>query len=192
MSATGAIVCPDSCTDQIAEMLFNLCAPDWNEGGIPNIYFTNIGYPITATEGDSAAIRAEFLARISNSSVAANAIRQLTTLGDKPAPTKTEIQLSANRKIVTSKEHVINFVIDETNLTNYGFLRTLECGLKYLCWFVNGKYMNGGDAQFVDGIEVSVTLDDIIPQSDKELNTYVGTITWSSKISPTKMLNPLA
>jgi hypothetical protein len=103
MSATGAIVCPDSCTDQIAEMLFNDCAPDWNEGGIPEIYLTNIGYPITATEGDASGILAEFLTRISNSSVAANAIRQLTTLGDKPAPTKTEITMSKNRVIVVGE-----------------------------------------------------------------------------------------
>lgn len=188
----SAITCPDSCTDQIATMEFNDCAPDWNEGGIPEIYLTNIGYPLIATEGDDIGIRAEFLSRISNTSLNANAIRKLTTLGDKPAPTKTEINMSKNRKIVTGKEHVVNFVIDETSLTNYNFLRTLECGLTYLAWYVNGKYMNGGADAFIDGIEVSITIDDIIPQSNKELNTYVGTMSWSSKISPTKMLNPLA
>jgi hypothetical protein len=186
------IFCPTTCTDQIGVLDFDVCNPNWNEGGIEYIYLTNIGYPLIATEGDPAGIRAELLSRISNTSVNVDAIRVLTVMADKPAPTKTEIEMSAKRRIVTGKTHTLNVKIDETGDDNYEFLRRLECGSQFLMWWVGGKYMFGGEDAFIDGQPVSITIDDIHPQSDKELNTFDGLITWESKFHPNRMLNPLA
>lgn len=188
----SAVNCPTSCTDQIGVLEFDLCNPNWNEGGIEKIYLTNIGQPLIATEGDPAGIRAEILSRLSNTSTDPDAIRELTVMADKPAPTKNEIELSARRRIVVNKTHVVNIIIDETGDDNYEFLRKLECGSQFLALFVGGKYMYGGEDSFIDMIPVSITIDDIHPQSNKELNTFVGTMTWDAKFHPTRMTNPLA
>ena len=186
------VICSDSCSDELGVLDFNDCNPNWNEGGIELIILANVGYPLLSSEGDYAAITAELIARMSNTSAAANAIRFLTVKADKPAPTKNEIEMSKQRKIVTSKDHMLNIIIDETGPDNYDFLRKSECQGQYLLWYVHGKYMSGGEDAFIDGQEISMTIDDIIPQSNKELDTFVGTVSWNSKFSPTRILNPLA
>lgn len=188
--------CGNSCSDELGILNFNDCNPNWNEGGIEMILLANIGYPLLSpepiNEADVATVLAELTARMSNTSAAPNAIRYLTVMGDKPAPTKNEITMSKNRKIVTSKDHVVNLVIDETGEENYKFLQKSECGTQYLALYVAGKYMFGGENNLIDMQEVSISIDDIHPQSNKELNTFIGTMSWNSKFSPTRVLNPLA
>jgi hypothetical protein len=186
------VLCSDSCSDELGILAFNDCNPDWNEGGIEMWLLTNVGYPLLSSEGDYAAITAELIARMSNTSTNPNAIRFLTVKADKPAPTKNEIEMSKRRKIVTSKDHMLNIIIDETGQDNYDFLRKSECQGQYLQWYVGGKYMFGGEDAFVDGQEISISIDDIIPQSNKDLDTFVGTASWNAKFHPTRILNPLA
>ena len=87
----------------------------------------------------------------------------------------------------TYKTHKIEFYIDEVTAENHEFMRVLECGGQVKIWYDSMEYLWGGTA----GILVSVKLDEEIPESNKELYKFKGTVTWLSKISPNRISNPL-
>ena len=184
------IVCPDSCIGELSTFNFSDCAGVYNKGGIWRIYLTNIGYPFPDPNvmGEPAAMAA-FLARLSNSSVNPNAIRVLTVIGNKPVPGKTEINTAEDQKIYMAKDHSIPFKIDQVSDENYEAMRMTECNNKFLMVYEGGDFMFGGENDFGDGIEVSMTMDDLHPESSKELNTIEGIITWSAKFHPVRVNN---
>lgn len=174
--------CPTNCAGSLPEVDFSYCAPVLNPGGITRFYLTNDGYPLT----DWTSL-AEWNTRLSNDSTDADAIRTLVVLGDKPAPEKTEIEISDDRKVYIRKKHTINFRIDEVSDDNYAMVRQLECGGQFLGWYKGGDYLYGGN----DGIKMSITLDDIHPESNQELNTLTGMATWEAKFHPERINDPL-
>ena len=177
--------CPTDCSSLVPEVSFNICAPNVNYGEIDFLY---IGARDAGGLVDWTSL-AEWLTRISNTSVAADAIRQIGVIGSKPAPTRESIEISGNRKVWSPATHTIAIAIDETNDENYEFLRTLECNGFYKMWYSAGKYLYGGN----DGIDVDqMFLDDIIPESRKELDKFIGAAEWEAQFHPERILNPLA
>jgi len=176
--------CPTDCLTVLPEVDFNLCTPDVNFGQIEYLFIRNIGSGGLADWSDLS----EWNTYISNTSSSADAIRRLTVIGSKPAPEKPVVDLSLQRKYYLPKKHLLNIRLDETNLTNYDWLRQLECGGQYLIWWTAQKYMYGGD----DGIEATLNFDLIIPESTEELMVFEGTAEWEYQFHPEAQLNIFA
>ena len=164
----------------------DFCAPNINFGQISKIYLGNPGSPM-ADWADAA----EWTTRIDNTDagVLATAIKELNVIGDKPRPERGEVEFSQGRKAYTTPSHTINIKVDETGDDNYNLVQFLDANVGQIVqiWWVQGKYMYGGD----DGIAANLVLDDVQPESDEELNVFEGTITWDGTHAD-RQLNPLA
>ena len=177
---------PTCTTVDIPAVVADFCAPNINFGEIDKIYFTNDGAPLTDWND-----LAEWNTRLDNADVTADntKIRCLHVIGDKPAPERSEIEFSQGRKAYTEADHSINIRVDETGDENYALVQWLEenAGQQLRIWYQAGKYLYGGNT----GILALLTLDDIIPESDDELNTFNGTVSWEGK-HPDRIVNPMA
>lgn len=175
-----------SCTPvKLPKVTADFCAPDINFGEVSRIMLANLGNPMANVED-----LAEWTARLDNDDVADETkIKHLYVIGDKPAPESSELALSAGRKVYTDKKHTVNIKVDETGDDNYALIKWLEenVGQTILIWYVAGKYIYGGNS----GIEATLTLDDVIPESDEELNTFVGAAKYEGG-HPDRHLNPMA
>ena len=61
--------------------------------------------------------------------------------------------------------------IDETNVTNYNFLLTTECNLKFKMWFdTSDGILYGGN----EGIEASILMNLVIPRERTDVVKYMG------------------
>lgn len=177
---------PDCTTVDLPVVTADFCAPDINFGEVDKIYFTNDGSPLT----DWADL-AEWNTRLDNADVTADndKIRSLHVIGDKPRPEKSVVEFSQGRKAYPDPDHTINIRVDETGADNYGLLLFLEAnaGSQLRVWYQAGKYLYGGNT----GILANLNMDDVIPESDAELNTFVGEVTWEGP-HPTRIANPMA
>lgn len=184
--------CPDDCTSMLTDWQFDECSPIWNPGEISTIYLFNIGYPVAASpRNNPAGFIAEMAARVSNTAAAANAIRQLTVIGEKPEPEMVEIKLSGDRTITAYKRHTVIAEIDEFNETNREAMRYLECGNQFLMMYENGSLIYGGSDNIEDGIECSIIATEIIPKDRTDICRIRLTIKWEDKFSPDATTNPL-
>ncbi len=164
---------------------FNYCAPSFNFGEIDNIYLGNPNNPFTDWSDLS-----EWNARIDNADTADQTkIRSLHVVGSKDAGDRTEIDVSKGRKVYTDAANSIAIRIDETTDENYALIKWLEdnAGSTVQLWYQAGKYLYGGN----DGLAVNLVLDDIIPESDEELNVFSGTASWDGG-HPDRIANPMA
>lgn len=176
-------VCGTDCEDNLPETEFDECNPEINEGQIAKVYITNRDNPLTDWTDP-----AEWNLRLDNSSADPDAIRTLHVIGDKPAPSSNDIELSLGRTVKSKKDHLINIAVDETNAVNHEFLRENECSGQYLMWYetLDGLLFGGNE-----GIEVSLNLDMIIPQANNELITFSGTANWKSKFTEERTDSPI-
>lgn len=185
-------VCPDDCTNVLADFSFNDCAPEWARGEIGRVYLYGIGYPLAADPiNDPAGFIAEMAARVSNTSAAATAIRSLTVIGEKAEPETNMIKMSNNREIVTSKKHQIVFDIDELSQENMDAMRQAECGNSFLIMFEAGDRLYGGSDNIGDGIQGSLVANLVIPRDRSGLQYWHCTFTWEDKFHPHSCVNPL-
>lgn len=175
------IICATSCAQALPETEFNLCSPETNFGEIEEILVTNIGNPLV-DENDPA----EWATRFALSATDPTKITRLFVVGSKPAPEGASIMISRDTEIPSPKTHTIPFKIFETNQKNYEFLRTLECGKKLLVWYKTADGALYGGAK---GIEVSITMNEIIPESRQELTYFEGSLKWKSKHHPCRTVS---
>lgn len=163
----------------------DFCAPDINFGEVDKIFLGNPGNPFTDWTD-----LAEWTARLDNADIVdAATIRTLHIIGDKPAPEKNKVDFSQGRSVYTDPKHTLNISIDETGDDNYALIQFLEdnAGQTLQMWYQAGKYLYGGN----EGIAAVLTLDDIIPGSTEELNTFKGVASWEGS-HPDRILNPMA
>lgn len=163
----------------------DFCAPNLNFGEISLIYLGNEGNPFLDWED-----LAEWNTRLDNvDAVDLASIRFIHVQGEKGATEKNKIEYSQNRSVYTEPKHTISITIDETGDENYALIRWLEdnAGQQLRLWYQAGKYLYGGNS----GLPVVLTLDDIIPLSDEELNTFQGTAEFEGK-HPERIVNPMA
>lgn len=186
------IICPEDCTTTLPVVAFDDCNPEVNLSEITHIYLAlSTAPPLT-----SAASAVEWADRLAESDVLPEGststvdelIRPLVVIGDKPAPTETVRELSNGRRRVLNKAHVVNFTIDETNVTNHTFIRTLECGGKYRAWYktAGGKLFGGNE-----GIIVEARINMILNRGVEEIETYAGTLEWKSKHTEDFVVSPI-
>lgn len=173
-SACLEITCPTDCDGNLPDVEFSVCSPEINLGEITDIYLTNPGNPLT---DETSAV--EWAARMA--AVDETKIINLKVMGDLPIPEASEIEISGKRKVTGDKSYTINLDIDETNQTNYEFMRATSCANKKTAWFktTSGKLYGGAT-----GIDGTLRLDEIIPRSSKEVTKFTGTFKWDAKFAP--------
>src|SRR4026209_1209738 len=115
--------CATDCTMDLPVLDFSECAPEINLSQINKVYMSKRDQPFTDWEDP-----AEWASRVSNTSLADDAIREFTVIGDKPLPEVQEQEISNQRISVLGRNHSINFAIDETNATNHAAMIQLQCG----------------------------------------------------------------
>lgn len=178
--------CPTECNANLAPVEFDRCNP--------SIYLSEIRRIFVAKK-DSApftdvSVASEWLDRLSETStVGGDYIRPLTVIGDKPAPTATDKEISGGRKVRTNKTHIINWTVDETNTTNHEFFRELECGGEYRMWYETaGGLLFGGN----EGIVARLVADMVLNRGEGEIQMYNGTAEWKSKFTEEFVQSPIA
>lgn len=172
--------CSPGCDNDLPIVSFDDCSPELNSGNITYLYVTNRGNPLTDWTD-----LAEWAARLSNTSTDSSAIRQFRIIGSKPAADKPETVISGDRTYYGLATHTIDFRIDETNQINQDMLRQMECGGAFLIWYETlGGLRWGGD----EGIEATIKLDEIIPESSSEFITFTGQAKWKAKFTPERIV----
>lgn len=163
----------------------DFCAPNVNFGEVDKVFLGNAGNDFADWTDLT-----EWNTRLDNVDIAdATKIRTLHTIGSKPATEKNKIDFSQGRSLYTTPKHTLPIKIDETGDENYDLILWTEenAGQTVSLWYQAGKYLYGGNS----GISANLTLDDIIPESDEELNTFDGVLSWEGK-HPARTLNPMA
>lgn len=177
-------LCPEDCSPVLPTFQFSECAPETNAAQIRKIYMFNPAFPLVDWTSP-----AEWAARISNTSNANNAIREITVIGSKPKPESTEKKISGSRIIKGKKNHSLILKVDETNQVNYEHLvRELECGGDKSIIYATENYLYGGN----DGVTVSMGFDDVIDEDETALEIFDGDAKWSSKFHPERTRNIIA
>ena len=163
----------------------DFCAPDLNFGQVTDIW---LGYDTNPF--DDWTDLEEWTTRVDNATLAdLTKIRHLHVIGDKPAAERTKIDFSQNRSTYTVPNHTVNVRVDETHDDNYALVQWLDAhaGQTIRVWYAAGKYIYGGN----EGVPANLGLNDVIPESDEELNVFQGAITWQAN-HPDRILNPMA
>jgi len=176
--------CPTDCDSLVPEVLYDFCGPNYDFGQITKLYVAKQ----SAASFTDVSDLSEWLARLSDDGTADDDIRTLNVIGSKEAPDSSEIQISLKRTIRTPKKHTVSVKIEETNLTNYEFMRAMDCGGTYKVWYESGKYLYGG----TEGIDAQILMHLLIPESTDELKVFEGMIKWEDKYEPEACLNPFA
>ena len=167
---------------------FDDCTPEIHFGQIGKLYLTrNTSADVLVDASDDA----EWTTRIDNDAVipgsGAAPIRELTVIGSLPKPTTTETKISGGRKVNSTPENTLTFVVDETNLANMAAARTYQGAgtVTQKCWFLAGGLLFGGDS----GFEAQITLYYTIPESETDVQKLEGTLTWTA-VQPEVMASP--
>ena len=110
--------CPTDCGGALPAVSFDDCAPAIHYGEVSKLYLANV----EAADFTNVELLSEWTTRLTADGTNADAIRELTVIGDLPEAERTEITISGDRTIAGVKNFTMNFEIDETNVTNYNFL----------------------------------------------------------------------
>jgi hypothetical protein len=177
------ITCPTDCATWLPAVDFDDCNPAVEFGEITHIYVTGLGNGLVDWTD-----AAEWATRLDDDTLNDNTlIRTLIVKGDQPPAESTEYEISNCRVFWGEKKFTVNFDIDETNITNYDFMRQLECGGLFTVWYATDNYMYGG----TDGLDVTITLNNSITRGCQEMNLMTGNMKWNGKFHPEKIENPL-
>lgn len=177
--------CPSDCGGALPAVSFDDCAPAIHYGEVSKLYLANV----EAADFTNVELLSEWTTRLTADGTNPDAIRELTVIGDLPEAERTEIAISGDRTIAGVKNFTMNFEIDETNVTNYNFLLTTECNLKFKMWFeTSDGILYGGN----EGIEASILMNLVIPRERTDVVKYMGQAKWRSQFSPLRSTMPTA
>lgn len=185
MSVLQLPTCPQDCSASLEAVLFSECAPELHYGEISKLYVAR------ADAADFTAVNliAEWTARLSDTDAAIDKIRTLVGIGELPVPEKTELPISGGRTVYSPKTFNLLFEVDETNDTNYEFLLSTECNLKFKFWYETSDGMlYGGNS----GIEGVFNMDAPIPKGREEVAKFMLSVKWKSATSPLRTPMPTA
>ena len=174
------ITCPTDCaTGGVPDVAFDLCTPQYKYGEISQILVAQIGQPLLT--GDAAEITTRLTATDETK------LSLLKGYGDLPAASGEPNRISSMYTITPPKQRTLNFTVVDNNDTNYEFARRIDkCGGKFLIWYITSTGDMYGGEDFVEGNEVDLTANSIIPQSDQELSTLQFTANWTGPMSERK------
>lgn len=185
MSVIETVTCATDCDTNLPVVSFSNCSPQTATAQIVKIYMSKEGFTdiTSASEWNDRLPGNES----DQNEAADNAIRVFTVIGDKPAPEKSEKEISGGRFVTPQKTHTVNFSIDEISQANYDAAREFECGGNRLIWYEDSAgFVFGGNA----GISASINIDHIITASREDFQTLTGTAKWKSQFSPRRDAKP--
>lgn len=180
------IACGEDCDFNLPATSFAECNPEVNKSQIAKIYLAKAG----AADFTDVTDITEWNTRLTETGIAADDIRPITVIGDKPLPEKTEKEISGGRTVVTDKKHTINFDIDETNATNHDFMRgASKCVKSVKFWYetIGGKLYGGNT-----GISGTLSIDMSHSRTTGDITLYQGTLKWTSDDTEERCDSPLA
>lgn len=163
---------------------FSESSPEVNFGQIRDILIGTEGQPL------SDMTLAALEARIDNRSESdAQVIRRMTVIAKKDAPDRATVELSHKRKAYGVKKHKITGHIDDTNDTNYEFLRLkgTRPAAQVAIWYLTESHVYGGTA----GILSSLNINHILPESNDEVERFEFEMEFEG-VDPERHPNPLA
>jgi len=176
--------CPTGCSTVLPSVDFDICDPAIFFGEIEHLYIASgDATPFTDVED-----LAEWVARVSETSVDPDSIRDFHVMADLPAAAADEIIISLGRKIYSPATHTINVDIDEVSQLNYEFARMTACNTQFRVWFATESHIYGGN----DGILATVNLRPVIERGQKSVNKLMGTVVWDAQFSAERHDNPYA
>lgn len=182
MSLIIDITCPTGCLNDVPRISFDECNPVVDFSEVDKLYLCAVGRPLTDWTD-----AAEWGTRIDPWGVLGTDIRELWVSGELPEPERTSTEIDNERDVWSPMKFTMPLVIFENNLTNYDFIRQLQCGGEYLAWYSAGENMYGS----TEGIEVNIKASAIITKGAKEANTLMLEVTWDAKHNPQRITNPL-
>lgn len=112
-------------------------------------------------------------------------IRTAYIVGDMPAPTATEVEISGGRKKQVNPLRTVNLEIDDATDSMYQFARRTECGnFTVKAWLKTlGNVGFGGNT----GITGSLLLHPVLARGRDSIEKYVGTFTWNAQTAPDRI-----
>lgn len=184
MASIDTLVCPTDCTSTLPIVSFSECAPVLLQAQISDIFIWNDGYPLTDWTN-----LGELTGRISDSSTAADAIRQIPLIGTLADPTVTEKKISHGRTVYSPAEYVITGDVDDNSDTNYDAARATGCNRQYRFLYATiGGKLYGGNT----GILGNLRMWEPIVADDNEYATIKLQLKWKAQFAPLRIDNPLA
>lgn len=176
--------CPTGCGSAQPTMSFTKCNPIHYAAGIGWLYIGGIGNSLTDVTS-----AAEWAAKISNSSSASSAIREMIIMGSKPKPESQKVTLGYGLVVPGKKKHTIPFKVMQANLTNIAMVRAFECGGTVLGWYeTTSNILFGGD----HGIEGTIEADVVIDEDSGQVIRIEGIFSFELQYSPEAVLSPIA
>lgn len=177
--------CAEGCAGDLPIVKSDNCAPKVLESEIRRIFVAKR----TTTPFNDWEDTAEWQDRLSDTDTASeDSIRTLWVIGDKPAPGQTTKEISNRRKIVITKQHVVNFTIDDAQEEIHDFIRGLECGGYFKIWYeTHGGLLFGGNL----GITVFLKADMVLARGVDEHMVYNGTAEWQAKFTEERIDSPI-
>lgn len=200
------VLCATGCDTEVLPVVsFDDCSPELNKSEITAIFMALPDAADFTDESDPT----EWAKRLSQNGTppavvspavatpVKDLIRQLTVIGDKPAPAETAYAASNNRSFILDRPRLINVTIDETNDSNYDLMRATECGigLSGKFWYVAGGYLYGGKSGLTNGIggqKPVLKLNQVLDRGVEAVATFAGTIAWGNVKSERRVVSPFS
>lgn len=156
--------------------------PDWR-AHIDQYLIDNVGStPEEAFED----YKTTFNALVDNAGTVGGEIRKLLIRGEKGEPEVNKIRIAGGFSVTPPKKHSISYNIDDTGDLNYEAMRKLECNDLLYVMYEDESYLYGGEAEG-SSLNVQVNWSHIIPLSNEELQSFIGTLEWEAKFSPARI-----
>lgn len=177
MAVVDVVVCPTDCDAPLSPPSFNECAPEFNPSEIDTIYFSSPDFAGFTDVEDLA----EWETHLTAGDIVA-----YTVVGDKPLAEPVQFTGSKNRNVITTRNHTLNFDVDETNDVNYEAMRKMQCGGKFRIWYkTSADKLYGGSK----GVLVDISIGDVLARGD-EMERFTGVLTWKDKFDPPRIPSP--
>lgn len=145
---------------------------------ISMLYYSQVPFTADPTATPNTAFVTEFLARLSNSTTDANAVRFKAVNAELPDAQPDTVKNQWSIPIKKQINRKIEFVDDEDSDANYNWHRNMECSAIMRVWYVIGDRMYGGK----NGILASfISVFSNTNSSEKTSNSWKTEINWVEK-----------
>lgn len=179
--------CATGCENPPAIVEFDNCNPFTRSGPIEYLYLRARGSAFADWTDP-----AEWAGAISNSGTGPDVIREFHGIGTWAEAASNDIQISGDRTITGVKTFTIQFTVDETNDTNYQWVRENECNGNYSIWFEDST-LSEDSRLYGDnpGIKGFVKANFTIEADQNAIHKIIITVTWKSRFHPDAIPSPI-
>lgn len=146
--------------------------------------WTDSGLAADATINEAAIL--SWIATMDNA--ATGGLRFMKGIGDKPAPTTTDVTGPEGKIVKIGKKHTLNF--DNLNIDNlnYAFFQKVDaCGGNVHIWYITKQYIYGG----LNGVKMNITgAPHVLARGAGSIAINPVTAEWYAKTDPPRDANP--